>query len=327
MAWHVPVLCWAHRSGEDLAMHEVALLLKSYAGDVEYARRLITTFHAHNPSRLHMFCLVPPDDLPLFAPESCSTITVMSEDVLAAHLVSEDVAGLRPAYINQEIVKLAFHELGLAHNYFCIDSDAQIIRDITAEDFIAPDGNPYTVLVEDNDLKVDPIYFEQYWRSREQQLERIAELVGWRGLAIRTCHGHQVFSSTVLRTFVNDFLTPRGWDYRDALAIAPYEFTWYNLWAQVCQVIPVHQREPLIKVFHHEGQLQEAILRGITEDDLARGYLGVVINSNWARELAEAPSGGSKPARLAPHLSYGETAALIAAKLRQTARRRLSFGH
>jgi hypothetical protein len=132
-----------------------------------------------------------------------------------------------------------------------------------------------------------------------------------------------VFSGTVLRSFVADFLEPRGWTYRDALAEAPYEFTWYNLWLQTSRVIPIHQREPLVKVFHHEAQYQEAILQGITQADLARGYLGVVVNANWARELDGLAPGGSKPQRLAPFLSYGETASLVATKIRDTARRRL----
>lgn len=307
----------------------LALLLKSYAGDAGYARRLLASFDRHNPTGLHLYCVVPAADLHLFEPLAGEHVTVMDEEPLAHHLVEGEVAGLRPGYVNQEIVKLAFHELGLAENYFCVDSDAVFIRDIFESDFIAPDGNPYTVLVEDNDLKAEPAYYRQYWVGREPQLRRIADLVGYRDPVIRTCHGHQVFSTTVLTSFVADFLAPRGWDYRDALAVAPYEFSWYNLWLQATGVIPIHAREPLVKVFHHEGQHLEAILRGITDSDLARAYLAVVVNSSFARSLpadAAGPpgSGGeSKPERLAPYLSYSEALALLAAKVRGTARRRL----
>lgn len=306
-------------------MHRVALLLKSYADDVEYARRLVASLHRHNPEGLHLYCVVPAADIPLFADLASDTVTVMDEEPFARHLVSSPVAGLAPGYINQEIIKLAFHELGLAENYFCIDSDAEIVRDLAASDFLAVDGYPYTVLVEDNDLKADPVYYAQYWTQREPQLRLIAECVGLDDPVLRTCHGHQVFSSEVLRSFVADFLSPRGWDYRDALATAPYEFTWYNLWLQKSRAIPIHAREPLVKVFHHEGQFQEAVLRGITMVDLARSYLGVVVNANWARHLTSQDSfaaASTKPERLAPHLSYGEVAALLAAKVKDTARRR-----
>jgi len=101
-------------------------------------------------------------------------------------------------------------------------------------------------------------------------------------------------SSTVLRSLKEDFLEPRGWSYADMLAEAPYEFTWYNMWLQKSRVIPIAIREPLVKTFHHEGQHLEYALRGIGPDDIARGFLGVVVNSNYSRswspsDVAETP--------------------------------------
>lgn len=302
------------------------MLLKSYGGDFAYAQRLVESLGRHNPTGLTLVCMVPESDLGTFSALASPTVMVMSEAVLARHLVTEEVAGLRPGYINQEIVKLAFHELDLAENYFCVDSEAVFIRDVTIDDFIALDGAPYSVLVEDNDLKVEPRYYAQYWQSRERQLRHIADLIGLDDPIIRTCHGHQIMSSTVLRTFVTDFLRPRGWDYRDALAEAPYEFSWYSLWLQKARPIPIHQREPLVKVFHHEGQHLEHILRGTTEADLARGYLAVVVNSNFSRDVRPADVDAGKPDALAPYLSYGETAQLVAAKARGTFRRRFHSG-
>jgi hypothetical protein len=247
---------------------------------------------------------------------------VMDEGPFEKYFVSEELNGTRAGYINQEIVKLSFHELDLAENYFCVDSDAVFIRDIHAADFLAPDGFPYTVLVENNELKVEPRYYSQYWQSREKALTHIAELVGLPGSVLLTCHGHQVFSTIVLRSFVANFLRPRGWSYRDALAEAPYEFTWYNFWLQKSAVIPVHPREELVKVFHHENQHFEYILRGVTEADMARGFLAVVVNSNYSRGMGVLPADAPKPQALAPYLSYGEVAQLISAKAADTFRRR-----
>jgi len=246
----------------------------------------------------------------------------MSEAPFEKYFVTEELNGTRPGYINQEIVKLAFHELDLAENYFCVDSDAVFIRDIHASDFLAPDGFPYTVLVENNELKVEPRYYSQYWQSREEALARIADLIGLEGPVLLTCHGHQVFSSSELRAFVADFLSPRGWSYRDALAEAPYEFTWYNFWLQKSGVIPIHPREELVKVFHHENQHFEYILRGVTEADMARGFLAVVVNSNYSRDMGVLAADAPKPQALAPYLSYGEVAELIGAKVTDTFRRR-----
>ena len=302
-------------------MSRFGLLLKSYADDHAYASRLIESFNAHNPTQLTLYCVVPTEDLPLFVDFASPTVVVLDEAPLASHFTREPVLGIRPGYINQEIVKLSFWELDLVDDYFCVDSDAVFVRDISVDDFIASNGYPYTVLVEDNELKVEPQYFAQHWQSRTAALQRIADEVGLADPVLRTCHGHQVFSSVVLRSFVYEFLEPRGWTYLDALRLAPYEFSWYNFWLQKSLVIPINQREPLVKVFHHEAQHLEYILRGIGVDDIARGYLALVVNSNYARSIGAVAINESKPESLSHYLSYGELASLTAAKLRASARR------
>lgn len=305
-------------------MDRIALLLKSYSGDLEYARRLVDSFARHNPESLTLHCVVPAADLPSFSSLAGGCIHLHAEEELVGdHLVHAPVGDLRVGYANQEIVKLAFWETGLAENYFCIDSDAVILRDIGAADFMRDETTPYSVLVEDNDLRVEPRYFREHWVGREKSIRRIMGEVGLDDPIMRTCHGHQVFSSAVLRSFRDDLLQPRGWEYADALAVSPYEFSWYAMWLQKARPIPIHVREPLVKVFHDEDEHLAAILMGITETDIARGYLGVVVNSNYSRDLGLLPVREGKPESLAPYLSYGEVWRLLAAKARDTWRRRL----
>lgn len=304
--------------------HDVALLLKSYAPDFAYAQRLVESFNKYNIEHLTMYVLVPPTDVPLFDTLAGDYVQVLDESLLAHHLVDKKTGGMRPGYINQEIIKLAFWEMGLTRNYFCVDSDALFIRPIRRSDFLATDGSPYTVLVEDLELKVEPRYYEQYWSERERSLRLIQSQIGLDAPVILTCHGHQIFSTAVLKDFVHGFLTPRGWDYRDALAIAPYEFSWYNFWLQKSHAIPIHPREPLVKVFHNENQHFEHILKGVGLSDLARGYLAVVVNSNFTRDLGLIPMDASKPELLSPYLSYGEVGRLLVAKARGTLQRLFS---
>ncbi len=305
-----------------MADTRLALLLKSYTGDFAFAERLVASLAQHNPTGLTLYCVVPQADISLFSALESPTVRVLPDSAMTQYFADEPVHGIRPGYINQEVVKLAFWELGLADNYFCVDSDAVFVRDVTESDFIAPDGHPYTVLVEDNELKVEPRYYRENWQSREQALRRIADEIGLADPVLRTCHGHQVLSSTVLDSFKKDFLEPRGWSYVDALAVSPYEFSWYNFWLQKSGVIPIHQREPMVKVFHHEQQHFEYILRGVTSPDIARGYLAVVVNSNYSRDLGLIPIGASKPETLSHYLSYGELGSLVSAKIRETIARR-----
>jgi hypothetical protein len=304
-------------------MHSFAMLLKSYSGDVEYAARLVRSFERFNADGVTLYVVVPDDDVVLFTPLASDHVVVLSEALLAPHLVDHEVHELSAGYINQEIVKLAFWELELAAHYFCVDSDAEFIRPFHRSDFMVDESTPYTVLVEDNELKVEPRYYAQYWVRREAEIRRIQELVGLDTDTVLTCHGHQVMSAAVLRSLRDDFLAPRGWDYADALAESPFEFSWYNMWLQRSRVIEIHPREPLVKVFHHEGQHLEYVLRGITVDDIARGYVALVVNSNYSRDIGMIPLGADKPEVLSHYLSYGEVGRLLSAKARDTLRRRL----
>lgn len=304
-------------------MDRIALLLKSYAGDLAYAQRLVSTFHRFNADGLTLHCIVPRADLPLFADLAGPLVSVAAEeDLLGGHLVSAPIGELRAGYANQEIVKVAFWELGLAANYFCVDSDAVFVRPFRADDFMRDETTPYTVLVEDNELKVEPRYYREHWVGREASIRGIMTLVGLDDPVMRTSHGHQVFSADVLRSWRDDFLSPRGWTYADALAASPYEFSWYAMWLQASRIIPIHQREPFVKVFHNEDQHLEYILRGVSEADIARGYLAVVVNSNFSRSRGVVDAGAPKAESLASYLSYGEVGRIIGAKTRDTWRRR-----
>lgn len=266
-------------------MLNFGILLKSYKKDLHLAERLIASFNENNPENLQLFIVVPQQDLKLFESFASATISVLSESSLSQYLVQHEVAGIRPGYINQEIVKLAFWELRLCDNYFCVDSDAVFIRPLSRDDFMHDAITPYTVLVEDNELKSEPKYFEEHWKGREVHLRKIQELVGLNDRRILTCHGHQVFSSQILSSLKQDFMEPRGWSYAQLLEQAPYEFSWYNMWLQKTRLIPIQIREPLVKTFHHQGHHLESAMRGVTLADLARGYLAIVVNSNFAESF------------------------------------------
>jgi len=279
---------------------------------------MVKSFNEFNTDLSQLFLVVPESDLTLFESLAGARVEVLSEALLSGHLVWAEVHGMRPGYINQEIVKLSFWELELAENYFCVDSDAEFIRPFGVSDFMFDPVTPYSVLVQDLELAVEPEYFKQYWNSREAELQSIAELVGLDSRVVLTCHGHTMFSSVVLRSFVTEFLAPRGWGYADALEFSPYEFTWYNMWLQKSHVIEIHPREPWIKVFHNQSQHMEYLLRGISLRDIARGYLGVVVNSNYSRGLGVVNADSRQTDSIATYLSYPQLLTTLASKVKLT---------
>jgi len=295
----------------------IGILIKSYSGDYELFVRLVTSIEDSNTESLPVWIVVPDSDLELFSVHESLNCSVLPESILDKYLVAYEVSGIRPGYINQEIVKMAFWELGLAENYFAIDSDAVVLRPFGTADFLNPDGIPYTVLVEDRDLLVDPEYYQQHWIGREKSLRHIQREIELDDPRLLTCHGHQIMSAMVWRSFKENFMAPRELSYADVLAIEPYEFSWYNFWLQKSSAIDIHVREPLVKVIHNRGQHEEMLLRGITSEDYARGYLALVVNSNFGTNAPQA----SRFVGLAGYLSVKDLWSIFLVKLQSLMKR------
>jgi len=302
-------------------MTPFGILVKSYREDAEAAARLFASIAEFNLERLPVWVVVPAEDVDLFTELVGDEGEVIAESAFAEHLVDAPVAGVRPGYINQEIVKLAFWELGLTANYLPVDSDAVFLRPFGVADFMYSTDVPYTVLLEDRDLQVDRDYFVTHWQGRETALRRIQAEVGLDDRRLLTCHGHQVLSSVVLRSLRDDFLVPRQWTYAQMLDHGPYEFSWYNFWLQKTRVVPIELREPYFKVIHSAKQHTDLLVEGVTSQDIARGYLGVIVNSNFAKAWGDTHHQTSRADALAQYLSWSMVASIAGAKMRGIFRR------
>ena len=301
---------------------ELSFMLKSYGPDLPFAARLVDSFERYVQGEILLHVLVPDDDVADFDALSSPRVRVHAESLLLSHLVSEPFAGFSAGYMNQQIVKLAFWELGLCENYLCVDSDAVFVRPFSRADFMAEPGVPYTFLTEDAELRSEPEYFQEHWQSREPRLRRIQEAVGLDTDRLLTCHQHAVFSAAALRSFRDEFLRPQGFDYKDVLAISPYEFAWYNMWVQKREPIPLVIREPIFKTFHNASQHLEYLLAGVTEADVARSYVGLVVNSNYSRGAGVIGLDDSRSSSFASYLTVPQLLrASVHASVRRLSRR------
>jgi hypothetical protein len=73
------------------------------------------------------------------------------------------------------------------------------------------------------------------------------------------------------------------YDYADLIAIAPYEFTWYNAWFQKCGLIREVAVEPFFKTFHMRIEYTLSRLRKLKLEDYAYSYVGIILNGNWKK--------------------------------------------
>ena len=258
-------------------------MLKTYSKDFKYVQNLIESYHTHNADDITLYILAPKEDNALFSQFSCATIVVVSEETIPVRYFETSLGEISKGYLNQQVVKLAFWKLGLCENYLCLDSDVVFIRNFGYSDFLTPSGQPYTVLIEDRDLQSDPEYYAAQWQDRSESLQKIQEYLGFdKHLKLQTCHGMQIFSSLVLAKMEAELLEKQGLKYIDLLTISGYEFSWYNYYLQGLDA-KIYTREPYFKLYSSPRALIRDQVLGVTLEDLARGYLGLIINSNLGK--------------------------------------------
>lgn len=262
--------------------------LKTYNKDISYVKRLINSFNIFNVEGIKMVLMCPNNDLPLFNEFNSKNISVLSEDILSRQLLtnreySNLITKSSLGYCNQSILKLCFWELEIFENYFCIDSEAVFIKDFHFDDFMFNQSIPFSTLIEDNEFKVNSRLYDYDYISRDKSLEKIKNFMKISNDHFLTIHGNCTLSSIVLKKMKIEILNKHNISYKDLIKISPYEFSWYSFFLQKNQTIKIVIREPVLKLFFNPYQYNEYLSKGIKVDDLKKGYLGYIINSNFSR--------------------------------------------
>jgi hypothetical protein len=280
--------------GFEVSGSSFGLMLKTFAGDAVYVERLVESFNQFNVEGLSLWIVAPDSDLPGFRYFASEFIQLVSDEDIPVRYLNEDSADLslvdpRPGrapfgFLNQGISKLAFFKLGLLDNYVCLDSDTEFIRPFGRSDFMAHDTTPWFFAQDYSDLAADPFYRPRYWLEREKPLDRVRERLGVEKVPRVTVHNSLVMSSAVLEDFENIFLLREGLDFSDLMQMCTLEFFWYGTWMQRQQLVPLLQRGDLIRMVNHQGEHLSLYASGVRKRDLAEGYLGVIVNSNWSRQ-------------------------------------------
>lgn len=284
----------------DEPMHELVIFVKTYAPDLALVERLVSSAERHNRDAIPLVLAVPDHELEVFdALRRRPGVEVVPESSVGAPVVTEKVGGFAVGYIQQQVVKLSVHRLGIARNYFLLDSDSMFIRPFEASDFLDGEGRPLTVLVQDKDQAVTPGY-ARFAALRDPMVTRIADYLGLPPQPRATSHNNTVVSSEVLESFER-WREALGLSIVDLMEIAPLEYSWYNFYLQRHHpdlVVPV---EPLVRMVHTRGEFRSLVAQGVTLDSLARSYLGVCLNSGWAgrdqRRVLAKLERGSRAAR------------------------------
>ena len=271
-------------------MENFVIFCKSYDQDMLRAKRLAESVARYNADGVPLVVSVPQSDLAAF--KTCFGSTpcqfVTDEEILRLSVAAHGpLPRLFPAHLLQQLLKLEFWRLEMATHYLWIDSDSYFIRPFTQRDFFAADGTPYLIQHDHDDL----LGFAARIGNRKivEDFQEMAEKFrGWFG---RTgplyCFGPSplIWSSAVLRHLHEEYLLPQGLSIFQLLEKYPCEMHLYGEYLHHCRIIPIVPRGPLFKVFHYGEQFYESQARGESESSFSQDYLGLVVQSNWAREV------------------------------------------
>lgn len=268
-----------------VAAENFVIYCKSYHKDLKSFERLFMSYNRFNRDNIKFFLSIPAADFELFKKFDSDNVKVITDESFAGmYLETENHPKHPMGYVNQQICKLAFFETGYAKNYFCVDSDAQFIRDFYLKDFMADENTPYTVLIQDKELSCEKFY-RRFTKTRSAYIKQIFKEIGLNDRRYRTCQGMQVLNSKVLRSFKEEYMTVKGYSYKDLIKISPLEFTWYNAWFQKCKIVPEMAVEPFFKTFHSRVEYIFARFRCIKFENYTKEYIGMVLNGNWKRPV------------------------------------------
>ncbi len=267
---------------------KIVLFCKSYDKDMLRARRLAQSVQLFNGDDIPLYISVPGAHLEDFKQSfdgiDCSFIK--DEDILENSCsIYDKLPGLFPPHLLQQLIKLEFWRMGICENYLWLDSDSYFIREFHSKDFFHDQTTPYTVQHDSSDL---------FAFARRMGNKKIIDDFEEMALHFQTLFKRSgplynfgcsplIWSCTVLESMYEDYLKPRGKTLFDLLEEYPCEMQLYGEYLLFSDAIPVVPIDPLFKIYHYAEQFFEGQMKGESEYSLSREYMGVVMQSNWAK--------------------------------------------
>jgi hypothetical protein len=266
-------------------MSDISIFCKSYRGDLKRAAYMAQSVRHFNRNKLSFYISVPQQDLELFRAyiDGGGINWLCDEDIISSNpLISLEAYRALPGHISQQIVKAEFWRVNSKANCVCIDSDSRFIRDFYASDFLSPEGHPYTVLFEGKPylqfcLSHGITETERFFEKMSQEMRDCFERIGpsYQFNPFPVIWSRKVWEALAVK------LEAEGSNILEAIVAHPYESSWYGEALLRYQPIPLLPKEPIFKAYLYYEEYEQDRRDGITEEMLARFYLGVVYQSNW----------------------------------------------
>jgi hypothetical protein len=271
-------------------LKDIVLYCKSYRKDFLRLKRLLQSVSAFNVDQIPFYISTPNADrellIELIGGEGYQWVA--DESIIQANLnLKKGIEENKSGSLTQQIIKSEFWRLGLCENYVCLDSDCIFIKDFFKDDFLAPDGNPYTVIYQNKE------YF-QFAIDRgfsKAPLQLIAE-----GNQVKQLFGRQgpnyycpcppfIWSTKVWKSLEQSYLKPKEMTFWDLCTPDHPETLLYLEALLNFQAIPLHPIEQLFRVYYYDWHYFLLRRIGETPAKIKEHYLGVIYQSSWDLSL------------------------------------------
>jgi hypothetical protein len=295
------------------------LMCKSFAADLPRFEILMRSIRTHNRSALPVVVCAPHADLPAFRRVVSAGTTLIAEEEFIEPRCFAWLDGWR----QQQVVKLAFHRLGMSDRYLAIDADCYFIRDFDEADlFGAPDemrvvaqtSDPeprYGALSENHDLELglvarptysaadvtfwpDPLRIpasflhDRNYKDAPPELAR--SLIPYAFSAEYphyrlTCLPPPMLFCTEIVAAFEKMIVERDLRFVDLIHLSPWEAEWYGHFALKYFAARVRTVTPMFKHYTTDAQLAAARRAGVSHETLARNFLGVNLAARHQSDL------------------------------------------
>jgi hypothetical protein len=276
-------------------LKDVVLYCKSYKKDFLRLKRLLGSIREFNLEKIPFYISTPTEDRYLLLQivgdqgyEWVSDESIIKANPLAPIGIEKGKSGS----LVQQVVKAEFWRLELCENYVCLDSDCIFIKDFLRSDFMAADGNPYTVIYQNKEyfqLAVD----RGNARAPLQLIaegDRVKRLFGRLGPNYYCPCPPFIWSAKVWRSLDNCYLKPKEVVFWDVCTTEHPETLLYLEALLNFKAIPLYPIEQLFRVYYYDWHYY--LLRRIGEmpAKLKEHYMGVIYQSSWDLSLDYGPS-------------------------------------
>lgn len=272
-------------------MKDLVLYCKSYKRDFLRLKRLLESIDKFNQDQIAFYISTPQDqyeDLISILGNEKNYHWVSDESIVAANPnVPLGIEKTRSGGLAQQAIKSEFWRLDIAQNYVCLDSDCVFIRPFFRSDFLADDGNPFTVIYQNKE-------FFQLAINRNHS--KVVDNLQREGNAVKALFGRSgpnyycpcppfIWSAKVWRSLDEQFLQPQNKTFWDISSDAHPETLLYLEALLKFAAIPLYPIEQLFRIYYYDWQFYLLRRQGESRKKLAHNYLGLIYQSNWESGL------------------------------------------